>query len=200
MLIKLYAKYSNLLLFFTMLINWSSTCDICCYSIYLFCWYIIHKNCNFITFNHWSISNTFKIRTIFTNTCTRAPTIIFFVLMIIFTFLLICFIIPFLFRITCCSIEPAFTWNMLCCCFRFIFVYYHIKCFNINVFGFFWNTYFWRYDITNCSIFIYTNHEWITGFISIVVGLIMHGSSFKNRDFIFFSIIKYLSILKMSYF
>ena len=125
--------------FFTVTIYWSCTRNICCYSICLFCWCNIHSNYNFITLIHWSISNTFQIRTIFTNTCARIPTIIFFTLMIIFTFTLTCFIIPFFVWITCATIEFAFTitWNMFCHCFSFIFVCYQIKCFNIYVFCFF---------------------------------------------------------------
>ena len=83
-----------------MTIYWSSTCNICCYSICNFCWYNIHHKYNFNTFDHWSISNAFAI---FANTCARILTIIFFALMIIFTFTLTCIIIPFLIWITCCT-------------------------------------------------------------------------------------------------
>ena len=71
------------------------------------------------------------LNTILTSTCARIPTIIIFAPTIIFTFTLACYIIPFLFWITCCTIEFAFTkfaWNMFCHCFNFIFVCNHIKC------------------------------------------------------------------------
>ena len=86
--------------FFTMTIYWSSTGNICCYSICLFCWGNIHNCYNFITLNHWSISNFFSILDILTNAYARIPTIIFFACTIIFTFILTCFIIPFLIWIT----------------------------------------------------------------------------------------------------
>ena len=122
--------------FYTVTIYWSSTHYICCYSICLFCWYNIYKSYNFITFDHWSI--------------------IFLKLLIIFTFTLACFIIPFLTGIACCSVEFAFTitWNMFFHCLSFIFVCYHIKRFNIYIFCFFWNTYFWGYEITTSNTFI----------------------------------------------
>ena len=127
--------------FFTITIYWSSTRN-----IYLFCWYNIHNKYNFITFSYWSISNNFEILTVLTNTCARISTIILFAVTIIFTFTLTCFLILPLIWITCCTIKFAFaiTWNMFCHCFSFIFVCFHIKCFNICVFCFFWNTYFWR--------------------------------------------------------
>ena len=132
-----------------MTIYWSNTHNIwffCCYSICLFCWYIIHNNYNFITLSHWSISNTFSILTILLNICGKIPTLIFFAFRIIFTFPLTCFIIPFLFWITRCTIEFTFaiTLNMFSHCFSFIFIYYHIKYSNICDFCFFWDTYFWR--------------------------------------------------------
>ena len=125
-------------------ICWYSICLFCCYSICLFCWYIINSNYNFITLSYWSISNSFLILTILTNTGAGIPAITFFELTIIFTFILTCFIIPFLIWITCFTIEFAFTitWNMFCHWFSIIFVCYHVQCFNIDVFCFFWNTYF----------------------------------------------------------
>ena len=94
----------------------------CCYNIYLFCWYNIHDKYNFITLRDWHISNSFEIPTILGNTCVRIRTLTFCQLMIIFTFTLICFIIPFLIWITYCSIDFAFkmTWNMFYHFFGFI--------------------------------------------------------------------------------
>ena len=147
-----------------MKIYWSSTSNICCYSIFpfccyiicLFCCYIIHNKYDFITLSHWGITNTFQILTIFTNTCPRIPTIIIYACIIIFTLTFTPFIIPFLIQIKCCSIEFAFaiTWNILFHCFSFIFVCYRTKCFNISVFCFIWNTYFWRQYITSSCILI----------------------------------------------
>ena len=79
---------------------------------------------------------------------------------IIFTFTLTCFVISFLISIACSTIAFAFTItrNMFCHGFSFIFVNYHIKCLNIYVFCFFWNTYFWGKDITIFNVFIETNH------------------------------------------
>ena len=85
--------------FFTKTIYWSSTRNICCYCICRFCWYNIHNSFNFIARNHWSISNTFWIFTIPSNTCARIPTIIFYPLMIIFKFTLTCFIFLFWFEL-----------------------------------------------------------------------------------------------------
>ena len=84
------------------------------------------------------ISNTLWILTILTNTCARIQTKTFFSRIIIFTFTLTCFIIPFLIWITCCTIELAFTvkWNMISCYFTF-FVCSHIKCFKVYDFCFF---------------------------------------------------------------
>ena len=52
----------------------------------------------------------------------------------------------FLFWITCCTIQFAFTitWNMFCHCFSFIFVCYQIKGFNIYVYCFFGTQIFWN--------------------------------------------------------
>ena len=52
----------------------TSFCYICCYSISLFCWYNIHNRYNFITCNHWSISNTFEILTILKYMCSEDST------------------------------------------------------------------------------------------------------------------------------
>ena len=103
--------------FFTITIYRSSTSYVCCHSLCLFCCYSIclsscysiHSNCNFITLTHWSISNTFQILTILTNTCARIPIIIFFALAIISTLALTCFVISFLFWIVWCTIEFALT-------------------------------------------------------------------------------------------
>ena len=82
--------------------------------------------------------------------------------MTISTLTLTCYIIPFFISITF-TIEFAFAIPriMFRHGFSFIFVCYHIKCFNIYVFCFFWNTYFWSKDISPSSTLIYTNHEWI---------------------------------------
>ena len=114
-------------MFFTTTIHWY----ICCYSICHFCWYSIHNRYNFITLNHWSINNTFKVLAILTNTCARIATIIFFALAITFTFTLTYFIIPFLIWITCCTIGFAFTITNVLASFLF---FYHFKCFNIYIF------------------------------------------------------------------
>ena len=79
-----------------MTIYWSSTRNICCCSICIFCRYNIHNSYNFITLDDWSTSNTFQILSILTNTCVRIPNIIIFACMIIFTFTLKCLIILFL--------------------------------------------------------------------------------------------------------
>ena len=116
----------------------SSTRNIYCYSLCLYCCWYIHNKYNFITLSHWSISNFFKILAILRNTCASIPTRISFTLTVIFTFTLTCFIISFFIWITCFSIEFAFkmTWNMFCHFFRFTFICCHIKCFNIYVFSF----------------------------------------------------------------
>ena len=105
---------------------------------------------------------------------------------IIFTFTLTCFIIPFLIWITSCTLEFAFkiTWSMFCYWLSFIFICYLIRWFNIGLlfFCFFWNIYFWEWDIKTFSIIIYTNSEWII--LSSRKGLTIHGSSFKNRHFV----------------
>ena len=81
---------------------------------------------------------------------------------------------------------------MFCHCFSFIFVCYCIKCFNIYVFCFFWSTYFCRYSSFKTfqlpvHLFkVIMNEYYLSslGFISIVLGLTMHGSSSKNRHFV----------------
>ena len=117
--------------FFTIAIYWGSIRNICCYNICQFWWYHIHNKYNFITPDHWSISNTFWIFTILPNICAGIPTIVFFALTIIFIFTLTCFIILFLIWLTCSKFEFSLTitWNMFCHCFSLIFGCYHIKCF-----------------------------------------------------------------------
>ena len=118
-MIKLHAKYSSLLVF-TITIYWSSTRNICCYSIFYFCWYNVHNSYNFITLNHWSISNIFKKIAILTNTCPKIAIVIFFALTITFSFIDIIdiIIIAFVIYIACWTIEFGFkiTSNMLCHC------------------------------------------------------------------------------------
>ena len=111
--------------------------------------------------------------------------------MIIFTFTLIRFIIPFLFWITFCTIEFAFaiTWNMFCYCFSFIVVSYHIiKFFNMYVFCFFWNTYFGdkalQHPVHLFKLIMNGLYLSSTGFILTRAGLTMHKSSFTNRHFV----------------
>ena len=134
-----------------------------CYSIYHFCWYNISNSYNFITRDHWSLSNTFQILTILTSPCVRISNIIFFAYAIIFTFPLTCFIIQFLIWITCCTIEFAFTmtWNMFCHCLNFILFYYHIE--YSNIYAFFFNSEHMFLEIRHYNfLYIYlTNNEWI---------------------------------------
>ena len=108
--------------------------------------------------------------------------------MIIFTFTLTCIIIPFLFWITCCTIEFAFTiiWNMFCHCFSFIFVCYHIKCFNMSFVSFGTHIFLDKTLQLPVRLFklimngYYLSSAW---FISVIVGVIMHDSLFKKRHF-----------------
>ena len=134
--------------FFIIMIYW----HICCYSICLFCWCSIHHIYNFI--HALKYRQYFLILGILTNTCARILVITYFSLTIIFIFAWTCFIVSVLIWITCCAIEFVFliTWNMFCNCFSFSFVYYHSKCFNIHLFCFFCDAYFWWYDIaTSCT-------------------------------------------------
>ena len=124
----------------------------------------------------------FKILATLKNTCARIPTIIFFACTIIFMLRVICFIIPFSTSITSCTIEFAFTipCSVFCHCFSFIFIFYHIKYFNIyGTFG----------DKTlqlppHLSKLIVNGSNIISkGFKSMRVGLTMHGSLFEDIHF-----------------
>ena len=179
--------------FFTKTIYWSSTRNICCYCICRFCWYNIHNSFNFIARNHWSISNTFWIFTIPSNTCARIPTIIFYPLMIIFKFTLTCFIFLFLIWVTCCAFGFActITWNIFCHCFSFIFICYYIKCFKIYVYVSFGKHIFSAMSLkppVHLSNVI-MNGQYLSSaaFKLARVGLTIHGSSFKNWYFVWSS-------------
>ena len=122
-----------------MAIYWRSRHNICCYTVCLFHWYIIHSNYNIITLvNEVSVA-LFKYLLFSQIHVLGFKLDFFFHTYDIFTFTLTCFIIPCLIWITFCTVEFAFkiTWYMFCHCFSFIFVCYHIQCFNIYVFCFF---------------------------------------------------------------
>ena len=127
-LIKLYKKYMSITFLLWQFIE-VVLIIFCCYSVCQFFWYNIRNSYNFITLDHWCISNSFQIFAILTNTCAAILTIVFLALTIILIFTFKYSIIPFLMWITCCTIESVFTitWNMFCHCSRFSFVSYHIK-------------------------------------------------------------------------
>ena len=108
---------------------------------------------NFIAYNHWIINNTFQILPILRNTCARIPTLIFFTRTIFFTLAFTVIFIPFFIWITFCTIEFAFTvtWNMFYQRFCFVSSYYHIEHFNIYIFCFTGNTYFFRLAINSIT-------------------------------------------------
>ena len=85
-------------------------CHICWYSICHICRYTICNIFNFNAQNDWSISNSFWILLILTNTCARIP-------------------------IESFAIEFAFTiaWSIFYQCFSFICSCYNIKYFNIII-------------------------------------------------------------------
>ena len=144
---KVHAKYSNLL-FFTMTVYWS---------ICHFCWSNVHSSYNFITLDHWSISNTFWIFTIRTDSCARIPTIIYFALdkMIIFTFTLTCFRIHFWFELHVLLLNLHLQSHEVC----FVIVLASFFVIILNALTF-WNTHFWRYNVATSSAYIEANHGW----------------------------------------
>ena len=110
-------------------ICWYSIRHICWYSINHICWYNIHNMCNFITQIFWINSNSFSMLTIFNDTCTRIPAIIFYPRTIVFRIILTCFIIPFFIWIKSLQLQLNLHLKYQKMFYHYlslIFVYYHI--------------------------------------------------------------------------
>ena len=126
-------------------ICWYIICLICLYRICHICWYTI---CSIYNLSH-TITEVLAILafTVLTNTCTRFPTINFFVHIKLFRLTLTFIVIPLLIGIACRAIELAFTiaWNMFYQSFSFIYsssIIYHLS-YTLTL-----NTYFYKPSTT----------------------------------------------------
>ena len=110
--------------------------------------------------------------------------------MIIFTFTLACFIISFLFQITCCTTESAFTvYEIFSVIVLALFLFAIISnALTFMSFAFFGSHVFGnkRLQLPVHLFKLIMNGYYLSsaGFISIRVGLTMHVSSFKNRHLV----------------